>query len=413
MQLKLISIFVVFFSSFALAQSEELQKIDLVDMQHKVIEELKNRLECLEVERVNIDPQKLEDFEKNYEIVKSKIGRLEHLFDEQSTSDLLNSNQLKTAVLLLSVAGLTGGVIHFGVSKIQNQSLRYVSYGLAGALIIFELIVWYFSELVALVFADAEKLDKDEYGKIYEIVEELAGKANIPMPRLWHNSMGIPNAFACGRSKNSASVLLTRGLLELLDDNELRAVLAHEISHIKNRDVMLSTLAGVISIPGLIFADVLQNRIYSRDRAEMDVVLGYFIGLFGEWMFKLLQMSVSRSREYLADQSGAALTADPASLVSALNKIKEKMQSKYNTSHAFSSEELTFSKAFEAMCIASPFKEMAQDEQEEDEVNVVRGWIEWFGELFSTHPLTKNRVIRLKELEQKYVDLLKEGGDAF
>jgi heat shock protein HtpX len=401
------------FSSVAIVRGGDFPKIDLVDMQHNVVEGLKNRLESLAGERANINPQKLAEFEKNYEVVKSKIGYLEHLFDEPNSASFLNPNQIKTALLLLTVTGLTAGITHLGISRIQNQPLRYVSYGLAGLIILFELVVWYFSETVALVFADAEKMDRKDNPKIYEIVEELARKAKIPTPKIWYNSMAIPNAFACGRGKSSSSILVTKGLLELLDENELRAVLAHEVSHIKNYDTTLSTLAGVISVPGLIFSDALQNRVYSGSRNERDVMLGYFIGLFGEWAFKLLNLSVSRSREYLADQSGAILIADPASLASALSKIKDKMKSKYNTTSVFSSEELSFSKAFEAMCITSPFKEMgiSQDEKE-DEVNVVRGWIEWFGEMFSTHPLTKNRVNKLKELEQKYVNLLKEGGDA-
>ena len=267
-------------------------------------------------------------------------------------------------------------------------------------------------------------LDKEKYAYVYRIIEDLAQKQAFLKPKVFYNSMSVPNAFACGRNQSHASVLVTQGLLNLLDENELRAVLAHEISHIRHYDIMLMSASNAISIPGLIAAQGLKDSIRdersNRYRSDAAAIACYFIGLFSEWAFKLMNLSISRSREYLADQSGATLCAEPMALGSALNKIRDRMVSKFNDTSFFTSSELKFSKGFEAMCIASPFKEnssnsvAAQNSSEdqtdmENTVDSARSWLEWFFEFFSTHPSTKNRIAKLKELDNTYREkLIKE-----
>ncbi len=406
----------------------------LNELKEQTISALKNKLSELEriifirkrdltnVHGVSVaDLQKeLAKFEEDYAKLELKIADLEHAFDESQDTSFLNTNQIKTLLLISAIIGLTGGLGYVGFKNIHNRSAKYIACGLTGLIILVELLMFYFSETIALIFADAKTLDKEKYAYVYEIVKDLAQKAGIPKPKVFYNKMSIPNAFACGRNKSNASVLVTQGLLDLLNERELRAVLAHEISHIRHYDIMLTSASNAISTPGLIAAQVLKDSIHDRDnnrnRLNLAAVTCYFLGLFSEWAFKLMNLSISRSREYLADESGAKLCADPMALASALNKIRDKMVSKFNDTSNFTSSELKFSKGFEMMCIASPFKENSSsyaDDQDvmSKQIDSVQSWIECISEWFSTHPLTQNRVSRLKELERRYVDLLEKSNE--
>lgn len=413
-------------------QTKSVLKKRLLELGNCIITR-KNELACIQYSKFaeanaggNKELKKeLSELEKHYEKLESKIAGLDNLFDESQDISFFDSNKIKSIFLILAITGLTGGLGYIGANHIHNRSSRYVAYGLTGIFLLVELLMFYFSETIALVMSDARTLDKEKYAHVYRIVEKLAQKAGIPKPKVFYNQMSIPNAFACGRNKRNASVLVTQGLLDLLDERELSAVLAHEISHIRHSDIMLTSVANAISTPGLIAAQALKDGIHDRTthqiRNDLFSVACYFMGLFGEWTFKLMNLSISRSREYMADQSGAKLCADPMALASALNKIKDRMVSKFNDTSNFTSSELKFSKGFEMMCIASPFQgDLSQgdssqgdpskcsDDQDamENKIDSIRSWIEWIGEWFSTHPLTKNRIAKLKELEQKYIELL-------
>ncbi|MFH1253803.1 MAG: M48 family metalloprotease [bacterium] len=412
----------------------KVDSVSLNELKEQTVSVLKNRLrelkeiiftrksELTNVQRLSVaDLQKeLAKFEKDYAKLESKIADLEHAFDESQDISFLNSNQIKTVLLILAVTGLTGGLGYVGLKNIHNRPAKYIACSLTGLLLLGEFLMFYFSETIALVMSDAKTLDKEKYAYVYGIVENLAQKAGIPKPKVFYNKMSIPNAFACGRNRSNASVLVTQGLLDLLNEDELRAVLAHEISHIRHYDTMLMSASNAISTPGLIVAQGLKDSIYdcdsNRTRGDLLAVTCYFLGLFSEWTFKLMNLSISRSREYLADESGAKLCADPIALASALNKLRDRMVSKFNDTSNFTSSELKFSKGFETMCIASPFKENSSsyaDDQDDmnNKIDSVRSWIEWVSEWFSTHPLTKNRVIKLKQLEQQYVELLEKGSE--
>jgi len=412
----------------------KLDNISLNELKEQTVSVLKNRLceleeiiftrksELTNVQGISVaDSQnELAKFEKDYAKLESKIADLEHAFDESQDISFLNSNQIKTVLLISAVTGLTGGLGYVGFKNIHNRPVKYIACGLIGLLLLGEFLMFYFSETIALVMSDAKTLDKEKYAYVYNIVEDLAQRAGIPKPKVFYNKMSIPNAFACGRNRSNASVLVTQGLLDLLNEDELRAVLAHEISHIRHYDTMLMSASNAISTPGLIVAQGLKNSIHDRDsnrtRGDLLAVACYFLGLFSEWTFKLMNLSISRSREYLADESGAKLCADPMALASALNKLRDRMVSKFNDTSNFTSSELKFSKGFETVCIASPFKENSSsyaDDQDDmnNKIDSVRSWIEWVSEWFSTHPLTKNRVIKLKQLEQQYVELLEKSSE--
>lgn len=191
-------------------------------------------------------------------------------------------------------------------------------------------VSFFFGDKIALHTSGAEKADSDKYADLHQIVSSLSEKAGLPKPEVYVIPEAGPNAFATGRSRSHASVAVTTGLLATLTKSELEGVIAHELSHIKNRDMLIMTvtvvLAGVISM----LAHAALNRSLSsrddKDNAAFALIVGLVASIILPLAAALVQMSISRKREFMADASGALLTEYPEGLASALRKISSYSQ---------------------------------------------------------------------------------------
>lgn len=277
-------------------------------------------------------------------------------------------NRVKTAALL---GFMTALFLFFG-----NLVGGYT--GLVIALImavIFNFGAYWFSDKMILRMYNAQEITREEAPQLYEMVENLAKKAEIPMPKVYLIPEDTPNAFATGRNPKNSAVAVTSGILQLLDKDEIYAVLAHEIGHIKNRDTLIMTVAGALAGAISFLADMLfWNSLFGRssdDEESSNPILGFIGILIAPFVAMLIQLSISRSREFIADETGAKLSGKPLSLASALRKIemwsgRVPMQTgNQATAHLF---------------IVNPFSASN------------------LSALFSTHPSTEERIKRLEAM---------------
>ena len=270
-------------------------------------------------------------------------------------------NNMKTAVLLAALTGLillcgqliggdTGLLIALGVAAVMN----FGSY--------------FFSDKIALMATGAREVGPEH--ELYRITAQLAQRANLPMPRVYVSSDPSPNAFATGRGPRHAAVCATEGLLRVLNRNEVAGVMAHELAHVKHRDILIQSVAITIgsAITVLAYLGMYLPLGGSDDEDAPNPLSGLLILILGPIAASLIQMAISRSREYNADTAGAEICGDPMYLASALEKI-----------HAYGRQiPMNVNPAFNSMMIAEPRNVMG----------AIAG-------LFQTHPPLEKRLVNL------------------
>lgn len=232
-------------------------------------------------------------------------------------------NNLKTTFLL---AAMTGLLLAIGELWGGQSGLIFAF----AAAAVMNLGSYFFSDKIAIATSGAQPIAREDGPRIYQIVERLAAKANVPVPKIYLIPTDSPNAFATGRNPSHASVAVTRGILELCTDEEIEGVLAHELGHVKNRDILTSavvaTLAGAIT---LIARMIYWGELFGgyggggNDENRGGIFSALAMMIVAPLAATLIQLAISRSREYEADHTGAEITGNPQGLASALNKIDQ------------------------------------------------------------------------------------------
>jgi heat shock protein HtpX len=276
-------------------------------------------------------------------------------------------NNLKTTVLL---AGLTGLLLAIGEIWGGQRGMMFALVLAA----VMNLGSYFFSDKLAIAMSGAKPVAREQAPRLYQIVERLAAKANIPVPKIYFMPTDSPNAFATGRNPSHASVAVTRGILEVCDDVEIEGVLAHELGHVKNRDILISavvaTLAGAITMIGrmVFYAEMFGLGGSRSDDRRGGALSALAMMIVAPLAALLIQLWISRTREYEADETGAQITGNPQGLARALDKIDKwskrvPMQASPSMAHMFIIQPLTAGALF--------------------------------SNLFSTHPPIRKRIERL------------------
>ena len=287
-----------------------------------------------------------------------------------------SKNVTRTWLLMSVFLAIIVAIGYFVSYYYNNPAILYFA-------IIFSVVMnvtsYWFSDKIALSSTGAVEANESEYKELHRIVENLAITAGLPKPKVYIINDMAPNAFATGRDKEHAAVAVTTGLLRMLDRNELEGVIAHELSHIGNRDILLSTV--VVVLVGFIamLSDMFLRASFfgrGRDREESGngifMIVGVVLVILSPIIATLIQLAISRKREFLADASGALLTRYPEGLASALEKISSYSQPMQRASNATAH-----------MFISNPFGGKAMN---------------GIAKLFMTHPPTEERIAALKDM---------------
>jgi heat shock protein HtpX len=268
---------------------------------------------------------------------------------------------LRTTILLATLTGLLVGIGYLVGGP--GTALTFLFVGLA-----FNMVMFWFSDKIALKMSKARPLSEDEAPRLHQMVRELAHSAGIPMPRLYLIPASQPNAFATGRSPKHSAVAVTEGITQLLSETELRGVIAHELAHIRNRDVLITTVAAAIG--GAITWLGYMLLFMGDDDSPLGLVGSLAMVLLAPIAATIIQLAISRQREFSADATGARIAGSANALADALERLEagaKAMPMKVNA-------------AAEPLFIVKPFSGGAM------------------ASLFSTHPPIEERVRRLRAL---------------
>jgi len=281
-------------------------------------------------------------------------------------------NKRKTIFIMVVFLVFLAGII-WVFDKLYGGGSTGVFYGgLIGSLL-YVIISYYSGAKMALAVNSAQQIEKKDSPRLYRIVENLAITDGLPTPKVYIMDDPAPNAFATGRDPNHAAVCVTQGLLDIMSDEELQGVIAHELGHVKNYDIRVSLVAFALTAVISFIADIILRMTWFSDRDresnQLTFVLGLVAAILAPLVATMIQLAVSRQREYLADATGALTTRYPEGLASALEKIKQSgsVLSHQNTATAH----LFFANPLKGHSLAS---------------------------LFSTHPPIDERIARLREM---------------
>jgi heat shock protein HtpX len=279
-------------------------------------------------------------------------------------------NLMKTAILMaaitalfMAIGAMIGGQSGMMLALIVALGMNFFSY--------------WFSDKMVLKMYNAREVDETSAPQFYNMVRELAAKAQLPMPKVYVINEDAPNAFATGRNPEHAAVAATTGILQVLTERELRGVMAHELAHVKHRDILISTIsatmAGAISMLAN-FAMFFGGR--DSEGRPANPLAGILVAILAPLAASLIQMAISRAREFEADRGGAEISGDPAALASALEKIHRYAQ-------GIPMEAAERHPETAQMMIMNPLSGGG-----------IKG-------MFSTHPATEERVARLMEMARR------------
>uniref|UniRef100_A0A7C4TGF9 Protease HtpX homolog n=1 Tax=candidate division WOR-3 bacterium TaxID=2052148 RepID=A0A7C4TGF9_UNCW3 len=290
--------------------------------------------------------------------------------------DLIAANKRKT-FLFIVITSLFLGLLSYIVVQLLDWGVGgYIFFGLL--IILYNFILYYNSDKIAIASTGSVPADPEEFKQLHNVVEEVAIAAGVPKPKVYITPTPSPNAFATGRNPQNASIAVTTGLLEIMNREELQGVIAHEMAHIRNYDILLMTVVAAIGGLIVLLRDFfLRGMFWGRGKREnrrgggLLLLIGLLLAIIAPLFVALIRAAISRQREYLADASGAYITRYPQGLAQALAKLKNAYQpmarASQSNAHLF---------------IASPF---GKDRFE-------------ISNLFATHPPLDKRIERLNKL---------------
>jgi heat shock protein HtpX len=270
---------------------------------------------------------------------------------------------LRTTILLATLSGLLVG-IGFLIGG-ASTALLFLFFAA-----LMNMGTYFFSDKLALTMSGAKPISESEAPRLYQIVRDLCTRAGLPMPRLYMIPVDQPNAFATGRNPKHSAVAVTRGITQLLSEDELRGVLGHELTHVKNHDILITSVASTIGAAITYLGYMLLWFGGDDNNSPLGIFGALAMVLLAPIAASIIQLAISRQREYAADAGGAEITGNPESLASALLRLEEGAKAM----------PLQVNQAAEPLFIVKPFSGKG------------------FANLFSTHPPIEERVRRLRQM---------------